>query len=440
MSKTRTSLKALAGLTLLSTAVLAGCSAGTEASNDDNEKVTLTWWSWDIADPKAVASQYEEAHPNVTIEVSQPQYNDYLTTLRPALTSGEGPDVFQVAPGTLLANYGPLADDLAPLAESAWGADWRDNYSEVAVSQLSDGDKVVALPNYMSGAGLMYYNASLVEELGIEIPTTVSEFVDACSTVTAAGYDCLAHGAKDAWVNTDVFQALAISADGDALQAAIAGEGEWTDPALVKAMTAWQRLFTDGVIPSGASALSEYPDANTNWLSNKAVFIALGTWNTPYTQIASGVESQQEAVTTPIDGVFLSAPFPAVDGNEPAGLFGGVANGWALNSASASKDAAFEFISWLSGKDGQQYLADNAIFPAYLGLSIDTSDVVDPRQLDDIANQQTLLSEITYPREIPYPDLATAIGQALSEVAAGTATPAAALETLQAASESIARG
>jgi raffinose/stachyose/melibiose transport system substrate-binding protein len=82
-------------------------------------------------------------------------------------------------------------------------------------------------------------------------------------------------------------------------------------------------------------------------------------------------------------------------------------------------------------------LGDSGVFPAQVNAKIDTSDVFDPSQVADIERQQASLGDLAGYREIPNPDLAAAIGQALSEVAAGTLDPAAAMANLQAAAEAL---
>lgn len=415
---------------------LTGCTGSGDTGSEG--PVTLKWVFWDIAIPDGVVEAFEAENPDIKIEATQQAYNDYINALRPSLTSDSGPDVFQVAPGTLVENYGELAEPLDGIAEEAFGADWKSQYANGSLDALTLDGTQVALPNYLSGAGLIYYSSDILTELGLEVPTDLDEWADQCATIRAAGYDCLAHGAKDAWVNTDVFLSLANSVAPGKVYDAIAGDVEWTDPDLVEAMDAWGSLFTTGIIQPGATGLTEYPDAFSAWLGGKAAYIALGTWNTPGSQTNAGIAQSQESVTETIDSVFLSAPFPAANSSsEPTKPFGGVANGWAINSSSAHKDAAAKFLAFLSGVEGQQMLGDAGVFPAQLDAKIDTSDVFNEAQVADIERQQASLGDLAGYREIPNPDLAAAIGQALSEVAAGTADAKTAMANLQAAAEAL---
>lgn len=419
--------------------LLAGCVGGSGTSNASNAggHQTVTWWTWNAINPEDTIKQFEDAHPSITVEYKLYSYSDYVTAIRTGLTSSDGPDVFQLQPGELLTNLGPLA---LPLDDDLAAKGGTKNINPEGLAQLQLDGTQVALPSYMSAAGLIYYNASILDQLGVSVPKDFDEWKAACATIKAAGYDCLAQGAKDAWVNTDVYLSLINSIDPGVVYDAIEGKADWTGDSFVRAMQAWSDLFTSGIIPSGSTAAAEYPDAFGDFLTKKAAFIALGTWNTPGTMTKAGIAVSQGTVTKPIDSVYLSAPFPApVAGDEPTGLFGGPDNGWAVSAKSDAQGAALEFLNFLSLGDGQKIQAANGNFPAALDVPVTTADVVDQRQVADIERQQSDLQKLVGVRQFPYSDLSTALGDALSAVAAGTTSPAAALAQVQAVSTSLSR-
>lgn len=419
---------------------LSGCvgtaTDGGQASGD----ATVTWWAWNAFDADNVIAQFEEAHPGIAVDYKQYSYNDYVTAIRTGLTSGDGPDVFQLQPGELVDNFGSLALPLDDVLAQSIGADWKDEFYPEGLTQLQLDGTQVALPSYMSAGGFIYYNATVLEELGVEVPTDLEEWAAACTTIVASGIDCLAHGAKDAWVNTDVYLSLINSVAPGEVYDAIAGDADWTDPAFVTAMDAWRSLFTSGIMPKGATAMAEYPDAFGSFLEERSAFIALGTWNTPGTMTATGLAESQKTVTETIDGVFLSAPFPAVDGAfQPTAPFGGPDNGWAVSAQTSDQDAALAFLEFLSVGGGQEIQAAGGNIPGVVSIAVATDDVVDERQVADIEGQQESLRSLVGARQIPYPDLAAALGEALSAVAAGTQTPAEALAQVQAVSSGLSR-
>lgn len=433
-------LARLSSIALLASASLV-LSACAPSDTDSSSSQTVTWWSWD-SNPveKDMIAAFNKEFPDITVEYQRFEYSDYLTALRSGLSSDSGPDVFQVAPGGMLVTYAELALDLAPLASESLGAEWETLFNSTAIEQLKQDGKQVAMPTYLSAAGLIYYNQKLMEEVGIDVPTNLPEWAESCELVNSAGYTCLAHGASESWVNTDVFLALANSAEPGLIYDAIEGNAPWTSDGLLTAMNSFEYLFTSGIAGAGATALTQYPDAFNSFLSSKAVFVAMGTWNTPGTQTVAGSVDSQAGLDRIIDGEFLSAPFPAVSvDRDPTLPFGGVANGWAISARSKASEAAYEFVKFLSAGEGQNMIGSQASFPAFLSAPVSTSDVLFPSQVADIERQQSSLGQLVGYREIPYPDLAAAIGIALSAVAGGTQTPAEALASIQAVSDAIER-
>lgn len=419
--------------------VLAGC-VGTSAPSSTAEAQTVTWWGWNAFDSDQVIADFEKANPDVTVTFKQYSYDDYVTALRTGLTSNDGPDVFQLQPGDLVNNFGALAVPLEDYLTKEVGADWADRVNPEGLRQLQLDGAQVGLPAYMSAAGFIYYNATILDKLGVDVPKDFDEWKTACATIEAAGYDCLAHGAKDAWVNTDVYLSLINSIAPGKVYDAIEGKAKWTDPDFVDAMKSWSELFTSGIVPSGATAMAEYPDAFSAFLEKKAAFIALGTWNTPGTMTAAGVAESQKTVTTPIDSVYLSAPFPAPEaGGTPTAPFGGPDNGWAVSAKSDAKDAALDFVNFLSLGGGQDIQASGGNIPGVTDVAVATDDVIDDRQVADIQRQQEDLANLAGARQIPYGDLAAALGDALSAVAAGTLSPSDAMTQIEAVSSTLSR-
>ena len=140
-------------------AALSGCSTGgdTAAAGDD---VTLTWWHNGTADPangfwQDIATEFEEAHPGVTVEVTAVQNEELKTKVAVALQSNNPPDLFQqwgggqmnaqVEAGKLLDVSADVTDELALIGGSAAG--WQ-----------VDG-KTYGLPFSMGISGFWYNKA-----------------------------------------------------------------------------------------------------------------------------------------------------------------------------------------------------------------------------------------------------------------------------------------
>jgi ABC-type glycerol-3-phosphate transport system substrate-binding protein len=138
----------------------------------------------------------------------------------------------------------------------------------------------------------------------------------------------------------------------------------------------------------------------------------------------------------------IAIPFPDVTGaGNPAPLFGDADYGLAVNTKSSHQKAAETFVTWLGTNEAAQQVVANSLndISALTNVAPKWTDI----KLVDAAQQQstlqTLIAATGKISEARLGDVGTALGQAIgvatSSVAAGNATPKAALATLQTASK-----
>lgn len=424
--------------------------ATTTAPAPSADVVTVTWWGWNPGpaapnaqpgDPPLLVQQFNEANPNIKVEYTNYPYADYLNALKLAMVSGEGPDIVGVQAGAMLKEYDEFLLDLAPFATETWGADYASQFYDLGLSQVTQpSGKLSGFPMMNSAAGYIWYNKTLFDQLSLQPPTTYADWQSVCEALESNGTQCFAHGAKDAWINYDMFIALAADYAPGKLYQAEAGEIAWTDPDLIAAMDAWRTLFEDRIISEGALAQAQYPDAWDAYQSGKAGMVLLGMWNDyvmntgPYEQIKA-----QFGLAEDIE--YLPARLPDFngDGKAPA-LFGGPDVVLAVNNNSQNQQAALEFVRWaLSADGGQPYLAQNLNPPAIKGLPLDDSDVRSELQKESLKQQLVDLESAAGARELLYPEIKTALADALQNVAIGSQTPEEALAAVEAASQTVQR-
>jgi raffinose/stachyose/melibiose transport system substrate-binding protein len=442
-------------LTVFAVAALsmAGCSAASSSGDADwastdphDASGEVTVWAWgdnqDIAD--GIAARFMEVYPDIDLTFRVVAYSDYVKTLSAALASGKGPDAYNLGPD-MVPQFGPLSEDLGPLAESVLGEDWRDQLVPSMVEEVSIGDKLVGGPGQANGAGTVIVNQRLLDELGLEWPsdvTSIDDLAGFCDQVRAGGKGCIGIGAKDEWVSQDVLQAIANSIEPGVYAKAVAGETPWTDPTLVEAFDLWQRLFTDGIVQDGALAMPMYPDVDQAWQRGEYVAQAMGTWiamnfvtdNTMQYQSGAGVSDP-----TPLESTV--EPFPAVGGGD-VHVFASVAWGTAINQNSANKAAAAAWVNWYSlDREGEQkHAADTLVgTPALRGVEIEPAGLAHPDLVQPSIDYLTEeLGAVTEKRSILYPELVTALGLALQQSASGTDSEQV-TEQLEAASAAVQR-
>ncbi|MET4703315.1 ABC transporter substrate-binding protein [Frigoribacterium sp. UYMn621] len=419
----------------IAAAGLAACSSAAPAAD---AKTTINWWTWNPDDHTAPQwiSAFEKDHPNITVKQRYIQFTDYANAVRLGASSSSGPDVFGLQTGVIATQLAPLTANLAPLAQKGIGSDWANKL--IATDQFKIGGKQVGLPWMISGAGLVWYNKTTFDKAGITAaPKDLSEWKSDCTKIKALGQTCFVQGAKDDWVNLDVYQIIANQINPGGFYKAIAGKSKFNSADYIKAFDDWKALFTDGIIQPGALALTQYPDANDMVLKGQAAMIAFGTWNNDrmttasLTTLAATYGAQVKSQT------FVSAPFPDVVGGakETGRLFGGPDVGWAISAKSKKQDAAFTFVKWLtSSKTAQTIMGATLEQPALKSVPVATTGLVDQSvQAPILASQSKQLANLVGPRQIANADVQTALQQALSSVASGQMSSADAAKSVQTA-------
>ncbi|MFT3889129.1 MAG: ABC transporter substrate-binding protein [Arachnia sp.] len=395
----------------------------------------VKFWSWnpDENTAKPYIAAFEASHPGIKIEHRFIQYSDYVNTTQLGLQSGSGPDVFGLQVGALTNQFAPLAADLAPALAETVGADWADKL--ISVDQLKVDDKQVAVPWMVTGGGLVWANQTLVDSLNLTVPTTKAELLTFCAAVKQAGKTCMIQGAKDAWQNIDVYQAIINQIAPGEFYKALDGQASFTGDAFVTAFGTFKALFDDGVFQDGALGMTAYPDANDAFKKGEAALIAFGTWqnsDTTKTRLAQYAETYGDAFDTKT--VFMPYAFPLLqEGGTTGKLFGGPDVGFAVAANSKVSDAATTFALWLTAsEEGQKMMAKTVQQPALKSVPLDLSDVSTPEQVTALESQGPALADMIGPREIQSADVRTALGDALSAVASGQQSPqdaAAAVQT-----------
>jgi raffinose/stachyose/melibiose transport system substrate-binding protein len=364
-------------------------------------------------------------------------YSNYSTALKPALASGTGPNVFDLQPGSLTALYGQFAVDLTPAVKAELGANWQSKVAPLGVPALSQNGELKGVSIGTNVAGTLDINQDLFNKYGVAVPKTMAQLQSACTTFNKNGIECLALGAKDEWQNQDLIQAIAGSVSPGSFSAAVNGKIKWTDPSIVQAFTIYKQFFTDKIVQEGALGQTGYPDIDNAWLTGKAAMIVMGNWNLTALQKA-GLTQQIQAAGVASPKVFTALPvnFPDVAGKgNPPALFGDADYGLAVTkSAKNNQAAAIAFSLWLTAsKQGQTLVANNlGEIPNLVGVTPDLNGLVDQSvQQRAIADTLAAAAQATDHREIANADLITNLQNALSSIATGQATPAAAAASLQ---------
>jgi raffinose/stachyose/melibiose transport system substrate-binding protein len=172
-----------------------------------------------------IARKFEQENPDVKVDFSAPG-KDYESLMKIKMAANDMPDVFSTH-GWAKIRYGNF---LADLRDQPWAAQI-DQAIKPAVTD--ETGKVYVLPMDQDKGGPVF-NADILQEYNIKVPTTWDELLAACETIKTKSADkitCVHIGGADAWPvgqYYDFFSTpLAVSPQTNDAQTLLDGKYEW---------------------------------------------------------------------------------------------------------------------------------------------------------------------------------------------------------------------
>ncbi len=322
-------------LAFLATTALTGCATGGKV---ENVTITLNGWG---SSPKEtelfnqVLAGFKEKHPNITVnfEVIAEQYMDVIKT---RLVGDEAGDVFFLdafeAPALMAQGV------LEPLDKYVKKDFDVEDFEEPLLHAFKDGDKTYGFPKDFSTLAL-FYNKKAFEEAGITAPPKTWDELMAYSKQLTVDKD--GDGTPDQY-GLGVAPELArqffmVQANGGE----VVSSKEMAAFATPEGLSGLQ-LVIDQRLKDKTSA--QPSDVGAGWGGEmfgqeKAAMVIEGNWAIPFLQ-----------ETFPnVD--FATAEVPTV--NDKKGTMAYTV-AYVMNKESKHKDAAWELISYLTGKEGMK--------------------------------------------------------------------------------------
>lgn len=425
----------------------AAASTAPTADTKKDVKGKLTIQSWNFAygsfgsepDPikslKKFQDYFKTFYPNIEPEFTMVQYTDHYNKLKVDFAAGEGPDVIGIQAGAPMVEFKPFLAPVNKYAERDWGADWQTKFADGAFTQINQlGKDILGIPVIMSYAGQMWYSQTLLDKYRLQAPKTWDELKGVAKTLRDNKELPLVIGAKDQWIDLDIYNVMANGISRGKIYDAVEGKTPWTDPDLLKAFDYWQKLFTEKIVQDGALGVNMYMEAYSIWKSDKgdckAPLQINGSWemgslskaDPSYDKTATFKKSVALFPSLSADG----KPSPMV--STPDVIF-------AMTSVSKNPDAAWAFMRWSASEEGQQANADGLSgFPAWKATKAKIEMTPDLKVAYE--NYMTWAKDsVAGYREIPYPELKQALADNLQLLAASKVTPQQAAEAVEKASK-----
>ncbi|SDF02142.1 ABC transporter substrate-binding protein [Sporolituus thermophilus] len=393
----------LLALVLVFLVTAAGCGGGNQPKQGQGGQkfagVTIRFLASNHPYPEAIKSLIPEFEKQTGIKVNMESYfEDQLTQkLTVELTSGSSTvDVFMTRPlqeGRLFSKnnwYQPLNSYINDANKTPASWNWGD-FPKSTVDAVTFNNNINAIP-LVTEWEMLFYRKDLFEQAGLKPPTTLEELEAAAKKLhnpSAEMYGIVSRGQRGAAVTQ--FSSYLYEYGGDFIKN---GKAVIDSPEAVKALQYYGRILHD-YGPPGVTNMS-WPQAQALFASGKVAM-----WTDASTLLSGLLDPNKSKVA---DKVGL-APFPA----GPAGFkpYNVVPWAVAISAQSKNKDAAWEFVKWLSSPEVMKkaQLAGNTTSRASIWNDQEVLAKLHPG-LADIAKK-------TSPVAVPYDrPLMTAVGEA----------------------------
>ena len=159
----------------------------TAAPSGDGETIRL-WLNANDTPQEIVdyaIAEFNKIHPDVTVQLERQQWTGLVEKLTTALSGSDAPDIVEF--GNTQAQTFEAAGAVADLSAKSADLGGDDFLTSLLEAGTYDG-KLYAVP-YYAGARIVVYRKDLFEEAGIEIPTTLDEFLAAGVALKEANAD-----------------------------------------------------------------------------------------------------------------------------------------------------------------------------------------------------------------------------------------------------------
>ncbi|MFF1528525.1 ABC transporter substrate-binding protein [Cellulomonas sp. NPDC058312] len=326
---------------------LTACSSGgsDDAASGSTDSGKLTVWSWDNT-VEPIAEAYMAEHPDVEIDVVNAGTNtDEYTALQNAVAAGSGiPDLAQIEYYAIPQfAIGESLADISGLGAS----DLDGTYSTGPWNAVQQGEGIYGLP-MDSGPMALFFNTTVFEKYGVQVPTTWDEYLEAARALHAADPNVyITNDTGDAGFATSmIWQAGGQPYQVDGTDVTV----DFTDEGSTKFAELWQQLLDEDLV----APTSSWSDEWYQGLGNGTIAtLTIGAW----------MPGNLEASVTQAAGQWRVAPMPQWEAGQTASSENG-GSAMSIMEAAPNKELAYDFLTYLSNGDGTKIRIDAGGFPA----------------------------------------------------------------------------
>ncbi|UCC54434.1 MAG: carbohydrate ABC transporter substrate-binding protein, partial [Anaerolineaceae bacterium] len=267
----------------------------------------FSWWTGggEAAGLDAMIEVFGEKYPDVEFvnaAVAGGAGTNARAVLATRLQAGDAPDSWQGHAGQELIGTYVAGDQLEPVNFLYEENGWLDVMPETLIPLMSQDGNIYSVPVNIHRANVLWANPEVLANAGVEIPTSLDEFIAALETLQAAG-EVVPLSLGEQWTALHLFETILLSSLGpDAYSALWDGSNDWSGDDVTKALEDFQTVLS--YTNSDASALS-WQDAGQLVVDGDAAFNIMGDWQEGF---------YRELGMVPGEG-YVWAPVPGTAGN-----------------------------------------------------------------------------------------------------------------------------
>lgn len=367
-----------------------------ESKNDsEDEKAEITFWhamgGGQGEALESLVADFEKEHPNIKVNLqNQGNYGDLNQILVATMQSpSDLPTITQAYPDWMLQfEDANLVTDLTDMVKGEDGIEDYDDILPGVREEIEQDGKIMGLP-FNKSTEVLWYNKTLFDELGLEVPKTYDELKEVSKkiyeekNIPGVGFDSLPN-----------FYATYLHNKGLEMDKDL----DITSPESVEAVN----YYLDG-IKDGYFRIAGTDQYMSGPFADEQVGAYIGS-NAGEVYVKDGVEDKFE---------YAAAPYPAESAVQQG------TNIYMFDNADdAQKKAAFEFLKYLTSKEAQiKFALDTGYMPAR------TSALEDSKYKDSDSSIAPILADATknlYSRPLApgsqqaYNDIGSTLEQILS--------------------------
>ncbi len=388
---------------------LAACQSGENEENKGNQaeasdnRIEITYW-YAFGDKigennENLVKMFNESQDKIRVKAEfQGNYQDLHSKTQAAFAAKNAPEVTlnEIASIGVFAKSG-MTEDLTPFIERD-NVDMDDFIPGLMGNSYVDG-KLYGLP-YLRSTPILYLNATMLEEVGLDPtgPKNWKEFEEYARALTKEGERVGMSLPVDIW-----FYEGLVAQSGGQMISDDGKKAEFNGPAGVEALEYWKKLSDEGVITfqggeGGADvALQDFANERSGMRFNSTAGLS---------QMLMLAEEQ---------GFELNAAF--MPANDSYGVPTGGANlVMTAGLEQEKKDAAWEFIKWMTAKEQTIYASS---YTGYLPSRLSAVESDEMKKLYEEKPQfKVAVDQLEYARPRPmeqaYPEIAMVLADEIA--------------------------